>query len=619
MKKLLFLLFLLPFMAMAQVSTGQEQDFDYGIKNNSSQQILTPDTLVTKGVDGTYGHTSAYRLPVSTATQDTINTKIASNAGLQNAYNFEPEIVTSAIKGAVTVQEGTGNDANNVLVGKNNAGTTTFSVSGTGDTDVNQLKLPNTDINSSSKGFVLKNSLPFIHDFHAGANPVQGGTGKNLNIGYNSGNFNSDNFNYASTMVGYEAGLSNKNGYSNTGIGYFNLRLNEDGFGNTALGTFVLGNSVSGTQNTALGWHSMLYSTSASSNTAVGVESLWNNLTGARNTAIGMRSGSTNTGSDNVFIGYNAGSSFTGSNALYVGNNIRTLIQGNFSGNGFLRLNGAGEFVVAPTRKIIFNNPTGVEASIGWVNDINSPTNAYLDAFDYRFRTGGVVRLQIENSGAATFSSSITATTYTGSATLTGTPTAPTAPAGTNTTQIATTAFVQANKGSDYRVSISGNNYMWDNIRNGTTTGYITFDWQESGLQGKPSGFVFNGSNTQKAYVRMINASSDGDFRIGETFDYDGNRYVYEYKKSTSTSPGWRATNNLKLGTSTAVSLTVDTMISNGKIRLKSYTVATLPTGTQGDTAYVTDAVSPTYLGTLTGGGSVVCPVFYNGTAWVSH
>ena len=53
--------------------------------------------------------------------------------------------------------------------------------------------------------------------------------------------------------------------------------------------------------------------------------------------------------------------------------------------------------------------------------------------------------------------------------------------------------------------------------------------------------------------------------------------------------------------------------------RLKSYTVATLPVGTAGDTAYVTDATSPTYLGALTGGGSVKCPVFYNGTTWVSH
>ena len=52
---------------------------------------------------------------------------------------------------------------------------------------------------------------------------------------------------------------------------------------------------------------------------------------------------------------------------------------------------------------------------------------------------------------------------------------------------------------------------------------------------------------------------------------------------------------------------------------LVGYTVATLPTGALGMETYVTDAVSPTYLGTLTGGGSVRCPVFHNGTAWVSH
>lgn len=54
-------------------------------------------------------------------------------------------------------------------------------------------------------------------------------------------------------------------------------------------------------------------------------------------------------------------------------------------------------------------------------------------------------------------------------------------------------------------------------------------------------------------------------------------------------------------------------------LKLKSYTVSTLPVGSIGDRAYVTDATAPTYLGAITGGGSVVCPVFYNGTAWVSH
>lgn len=54
---------------------------------------------------------------------------------------------------------------------------------------------------------------------------------------------------------------------------------------------------------------------------------------------------------------------------------------------------------------------------------------------------------------------------------------------------------------------------------------------------------------------------------------------------------------------------------------LKEYTVNALPTPTGGKTSYatVTDATSPTYLGTLTGGGSVKCPVFYNGSVWVAH
>ena len=54
-------------------------------------------------------------------------------------------------------------------------------------------------------------------------------------------------------------------------------------------------------------------------------------------------------------------------------------------------------------------------------------------------------------------------------------------------------------------------------------------------------------------------------------------------------------------------------------IKRVGYTVATLPSGTLGDTAYVTDATAPTYLGTLTGGGGVACPVWHNGTAWVSN
>jgi hypothetical protein len=56
--------------------------------------------------------------------------------------------------------------------------------------------------------------------------------------------------------------------------------------------------------------------------------------------------------------------------------------------------------------------------------------------------------------------------------------------------------------------------------------------------------------------------------------------------------------------------------INTAPVRLKGYTVATLPAGTIGDTAYVTDALAPTYNGIVTGGGAVKIRVFYDGTNW---
>lgn len=57
--------------------------------------------------------------------------------------------------------------------------------------------------------------------------------------------------------------------------------------------------------------------------------------------------------------------------------------------------------------------------------------------------------------------------------------------------------------------------------------------------------------------------------------------------------------------------------IMGAAMRLKSYTVATLPAGTLGDEACVTDALAPTFLATVVGSGAVVTPVFYNGSNWV--
>lgn len=61
---------------------------------------------------------------------------------------------------------------------------------------------------------------------------------------------------------------------------------------------------------------------------------------------------------------------------------------------------------------------------------------------------------------------------------------------------------------------------------------------------------------------------------------------------------------------------------ANGVTQLRDYTVGTLPTcnaGSSGELAYVTDATSPTYNATITGGGTIPALALCNGTNWTAH
>ena len=66
------------------------------------------------------------------------------------------------------------------------------------------------------------------------------------------------------------------------------------------------------------------------------------------------------------------------------------------------------------------------------------------------------------------------------------------------------------------------------------------------------------------------------------------------------------------------VTSTLATMVLPSPIRLMGYTVATLPAGTTGDSAYCTDLLAPTFLTAAVGGGTVVGKVFFNGSAWIT-
>lgn len=71
-------------------------------------------------------------------------------------------------------------------------------------------------------------------------------------------------------------------------------------------------------------------------------------------------------------------------------------------------------------------------------------------------------------------------------------------------------------------------------------------------------------------------------------------------------------------GATTVADFTAARLDMNLPLQLKNYTVATLPAGGQGDTAFVTDALAPAFLTAVVGGGAVVAPVFYDGTNWVA-
>jgi len=203
---------------------------------------------------------------------------------------------------------------------------------------------------------------------------------------------------------------------------------------------------------------------------------------------------------------------------------------------------------------------------------------------------------------------------YTDSPTLTGTPIAPTAPAGTNTTQIATTAFVKENTDATQHWTKSGSNIYANN------SGNVMFD---------PYGFGTGYNYTTKSIVGFWTNGSFTNGSIGVTQSNDG---VAMYLSSLNAWIYGGIGRDMNIGTlktdgviNSSINNINKTITSNDRfeslvpIKLKSYTVATLPTGVQGDTAFVTDALAPSYLVTIVGGGSIVTPVFFNGTVWVAH
>lgn len=114
---------------------------------------------------------------------------------------------------------------------------------------------------------------------------------------------------------------------------------------------------------------------------------------------------------------------------------------------------------------------------------------------------------------------------------------------------------------------------------------------------------IFSKGSSDTSYIIRIEKGGTGTVRP-----------LYIYTDPNTTQLVLNTSGNIGIGTATTPSL----LTVAGLINMKNYTVATLPAGTRGDIAYVTDALAPGFLTVIVGGGAVVAPVFFNGANWVA-
>ena len=136
-------------------------------------------------------------------------------------------------------------------------------------------------------------------------------------------------------------------------------------------------------------------------------------------------------------------------------------------------------------------------------------------------------------------------------------------------------------------------------------------------------GMTLNASTGNNAFFELYQSGTTkrGEFGIDSTnslINIGGfNSYGLKFLSNSNEVGRFFSSGGFSIGNTTdpgAANLSV-----TGTVRTQGYTVATLPAaGTVGRKAYVTDALAPTFLTVIVGGGAIKCPVFDNGTAWVA-
>jgi len=519
------------------------------------------------------------------------------------------------------------------------------NVSGSYNTAIGNNAL-RTNINGNSNTGVGNNALEYNES--GGDNTAFGNSALGSNI---SGSVNS--------ATGYQSLFYNISGEGNMAYGYRTIYSNTNGNFNSAMGFEALRSNTSGSNNSAYGFQSLWNNTSASLNSAYGYRSLFNNTTGLFNTAIGSSAlNDLTTGNNNIAIGNSSGLGITTGGG-------NTVLGANVSGlsptleNNIIIANGGGNIKAQHNgTSWSFNSDVAI---LGAINEINISRGGGGNQFNT-----AVGRSSLDNNSTGAGNTAI------------GRSALATNSIGGLNTAIGSEAMLYNSTGGN-NTAIGYQALYWNTIgsRN-VSVGESALHENTTGENNTAIGWQSLLNNTTGVNNTILglwglrdNTTGDGNTTIGSTTLYTNTTGSYNTVIGNATGLGiTTGSHNTIIGANIAglsSSLSSNIIIANGNgeikaqntgsfwglegnvgigvnlvnsgykldvngstrlqgkltlgstATLKSYTVATLPVGVEGDIAYVTDAVTPTYLGALTGGGSVKCPVFYNGTAWVSH
>lgn len=331
-----------------------------------------------------------------------------------------------------------------------------------------------------------------------------------------------------------------------------------NGAGGSGLNGGTGGTGISGPEDTCIGWHCFSQMTTGQFNTGIGLNVMGFETTGNNNVAVGTDAMRNTIGvSNGVAIGVNSQQNGVASGNVAIGTN--TLV-------GQTGSSGTNNTAVG----------TSAMSSSSW-------------------STGG-------NNSA--FGSGALASITTGSSNI---------GIGLNAGGALTTMFDDDFIGVNTGIHNTGSN--------NTSLGSQSF-----GGTGNGSLNVILGYNTG---LHITNGSSNMllGTAVGGTLTTGNNNVIIGTNSSCDVAAAGTSNTFVLCGDSTSIFTTTGTNTPStsattiaGTLKTNGYTVSTLPAGAIGMRSYVTDQTTscPITGGALTGSGAITCPVFYNGTAWVS-